>query len=274
MRDIRISRLEVSRLKNYHTHTFRCKHAEGDAIDYAQGALRKGITVLGMTDHTALPDDRWLGMRMAYSELSSYAEAIERAQTYYPELTILKGMECEWSQDYQQFFVDVLLGEYNFDYLILGCHFFPYQGSFLSSHSGLYNEKRLVAYTDYLIKSMESKLFAFVAHPDLFGLSYLTWDANTEAAARDILSAAQELQIPLEINGYGLMRKIIETPEGSRSAYPWLNFWEIARDYAVTVVVNSDAHHPRDLDLGLREGLEIVETLGLQLADLEHLQRR
>lgn len=266
--------MEVSGLKNYHTHTFRCKHAEGDVIDYAQGAKEKGISVLGISDHTALPDDRWLGMRMASGELPSYVQAIERAQAHYPELTILKGMECEWSPDYHPFFEDVLLGEYDFDYLILGCHFFPYGGSFLSSHSGIYNEKRLVAYTDYLIESMESGLFAFVAHPDLFGLTYLSWDANTVAASRDILSAAQELRLPLEINGYGLMKKIIETPQGVRSAYPWIGFWELARDYDITVVVNSDAHSPQALDLGLGVGLHLVETLGLRLADLDYLQRR
>lgn len=270
----KIPRLEVSGLKNYHTHTFRCNHAEGDAIDYGQAALDKGITVVGMTDHTALPDDRWLGMRMSISELPDYVQAIELAQAKYPDLTILKGMECEWSKDYHQFYENVLLGEYNFDYLILGCHFFPYNGSFLSSHSGIYNPKRLKAYTDFLIKSMESGLFAFVAHPDLFGLTYLTWDENTISASQDILSAAQELHLPLEINGYGLMKKTIDTPEGTRPAYPWLPFWELARDYEVTVIVNSDAHAPRYLDLGLQEGLKIVERLDLKLADLDYLQRR
>lgn len=265
--------LEVKRLKNYHTHTFRCNHAEGDAVDYARAAKEKGLTVLGITDHTALPDNRWLGMRMSITELPNYVRAIELAQEKYPDLTILKGMECEWSKDYHQFYENDLLGEYGFDYLILGCHFFTYNGSCLSSHSGIYNAKRLKAYTDFLIKSMESGLFAFVAHPDLFGLSYLEWDENTISASKDILTAAEALKLPLEINGYGLMKKTVETPQGSRPAYPWLKFWELAPDYNVTVVVNSDAHDPEYVDLGLQEGLEIVNKLGLELADLDYLQR-
>lgn len=261
-------------MKNYHTHTFRCNHAEGDVSDYAKAALGRGITVLGMTDHTPLPDNRWLDMRMPYTALPAYVRAIEKAQEGYPKLTILKGMECEWAPEYHNFFSEVLLGEYSFDYLILGCHFFPYQGRMVSSHAGVHTPARLLAYTDFLIQSMESGLFAFVAHPDLFGLTYLTWDENTVSASRDILSAAQELQIPLEINGYGLCERIIETPQGSRSAYPWLHFWELAKEYNIEVIVNSDAHHPDLVDLGLKRGTELAKNLGLKLADFQHFERR
>lgn len=43
-------------------------------------------------------------MRMAYAELADYIEAIEFARSEYPELTILKGMECEWTPQYHAFF--------------------------------------------------------------------------------------------------------------------------------------------------------------------------
>lgn len=260
-------------MKNYHTHTFRCNHAEGEAKDYAKVAAARGFSVLGFADHTALPDDRWLFMRMSRSALPGYVKAIEEAQAKYAELTILKSMECEWAPEYHNFFQEVLLGEFNFDYLILGSHFFPYQGSWLSSHADVAKPRHLVAYTDFLIQSMQSKLFSFVAHPDLFGLTYLTWDENTKAASKDILACAEELQLPLEINGYGLMERIIDTPQGTRSAYPWLPFWELARDYQIEVVVNSDAHHPENVAMGLEEGLKLAEKLGLTIANLDHLER-
>ena len=261
-------------MRNYHTHTFRCKHADGDVIDYAREAQKRGLSVLGMTDHTALPDDKWLGMRMAYSELVDYIEAIEQAQAEFPDLEILKGMECEWMPEYHAYFRDELLGEHEFDYLILGCHFFPYKGEWLSSHYQLTDADRLRSYTDFLITSMESGLFAFTAHPDLFGLSYLCWDENTVAASRDILSAAEELGMILEFNGYGLSKRIIDTPQGVRVAYPWQPFWEMAVDYDISVVVNSDSHSPEGVAFSVAEGMEKVKELGLKLADLDHLNRR
>ena len=48
---------------NFHTHTFRCKHAKGDVDDYCRRALELGMETLGFSDHTALPDDRWLVAR-------------------------------------------------------------------------------------------------------------------------------------------------------------------------------------------------------------------
>jgi histidinol-phosphatase (PHP family) len=261
-------------LKNYHTHTFRCNHAEGDASDYAQAALDKGLTLVGITDHTPLPDNRWLYMRMGISALPVYARAIEESQTKYADLTILKGMECEWAPEYHNFFDEVLLGEYGFDYLILGCHFFPFQGSWLSSHGDIVNPRRLVAYTEFLMESMQSGLFAFVAHPDLFGLSYLEWDENTKAASREILSAAQELDLPLEINGYGLAKRKVRTKQGERTAYPWLPFWELSRDYKIKVIVNSDAHDPDYVDQGIVRGQDMAQSLGLRLANMEYLEGR
>lgn len=259
-------------LRNYHSHTYRCNHAEGDAVDYAREAVKQGLTVLGVTDHTPLPDGRWSGMRMALSELPEYLDAIKLAQEAYSELRILKGMECEWAEEYHSFYEEELLGRCELDYLILGTHFFPCNGSWCGSHSGIYNAERLRAYTEHLIRSMESGLFAMVAHPDLFGLAYLEWDENTEACTRDILKAAEELQIPLEINGYGFRKRPIDTPSGPRPAYPWLPFWELAADYDIRVVVNSDAHTPAEVGASLKEGLQMAQMLGLKTANLEHLE--
>lgn len=261
-------------LKNYHTHTFRCKHADGDVSDYAQAAVDKGLTVLGITDHTPLPDNRWLSIRMGVSALPAYARAIDEVQAREPGLTILKGAECEWAPEYHGFFRDVLLGEYRFDYLILGCHFYPLRGRWRSSHGDLTDPGHLAAYTKHLTASMQSGLFAFVAHPDLFGLSYPRWDQHTLAASREILQAAQDLDLPLEMNGYGLMKRVSKTHTGVRTAYPWRPFWELAREYEIKVVVNSDAHRPDYVDLGIVEGEAMAKELGLSLANLDHLERR
>lgn len=258
-------------MRNLHTHTFRCKHAVGEVADYVEAAKAKGLSVLGFADHTPLPDNRWLFMRMGKAELPGYVRAIEEAQAAFESMTILKGMECEWAREYHSYFQEVLLDQYGLDYLVLGCHFFPYNGGWQSSHEAIYDAAHLSAYVDHLIESMRSCLFTFVAHPDLFGLTYLNWDANTAAAARDIILAAKELNLPLEINGHGLKNKLIETASGLRPAYPWLPFWELAAEHGVLVVVNSDAHNPRHVEQGLADGLQIAEDLGLTVAELKHL---
>ena len=55
---------------NFHTHTNRCRHADGIAADYVQSALSAGVTQLGFSDHAPFPDYDF-GMRMPYCELSA-----------------------------------------------------------------------------------------------------------------------------------------------------------------------------------------------------------
>ena len=258
--------------KNYHTHTYRCKHASGDVPDYCRTAVAQGLTVLGMSDHTALPDNRWPGVRMDFRELPDYCHAIDNARETFTELTILKGMECEFADSYASFYRDTLLGELQFDYLIGAAHFFPLDGEWVGSYGGAGSVAGLRAYAGDFVESMESGLFAFMAHPDLFGNCYHTWDANTAAAAADIFTAAAALKVPLEINGYGLRKPLIDTPAGQRRMYPWRPFWELAADYDISVIVNSDAHRPQDVGSSMAEAAAIGETCGLPFADLSHLE--
>lgn len=258
--------------KNYHTHTYRCKHATQDVSSYCKAAQEHDLVVLGISDHTALPDNRWSHIRMDISELPDYSQAIDKARIDFPDLCILKGAECEYAPEYASFFSDVLLGEYSFDYLIGAAHFFPLQGNWAGSYGNTDTIEGLQAYVKYFIESMETGLFTFMAHPDLFGNSYLNWDENAIAASRDLLTAAAQLNMPLEINGYGLRKPKIETPEGDRCMYPWLPFWELASEYDTTVIVNSDAHKPEDIIGKMDEAANIGSRFNLKFADLSHLE--
>ena len=40
---------------NYHTHTWRCRHASGTERDYIENAIDHGIRILGFSDHTPYP---------------------------------------------------------------------------------------------------------------------------------------------------------------------------------------------------------------------------
>ena len=254
--------------ENLHTHTYRCKHATGDVADYCQAAIDAGLTTLGMSDHTPLPDGRWLDVRIGVEELPDYMAAIDEARERFPGLHVLRSMECEWAPEYVSFYEDVLLGEYQSDYLIGAVHFFPHQGSWERAFGGPRTPEILGSYTDYMIKTMASGLFAFQAHPDVFGNAYLKWDADAVVCAKAIIEAAVDLKLPLEVNAYGFRKPSVESEEGIRSGYPLVPFWEIAAEYDVTVVVNSDAHRPEDIVARVDDAYAIVEQYGLPLADL------
>lgn len=250
---------------SYHTHTFRCKHATGDVVDYAHAAYRQGSRELGISDHAPLPDHRWPEARMSMDQLDAYDQAIELARKRLPQMSILKGMECEYDAQYHAYFEDELLGERNYDYLIGAGHYTPLNGKWINSFDTLNTSGALVAYSRYLALSMESGIFAFIAHPDIFGCSNPSWNADLEACSRDILETAEATRTPLEINGNGFRKRPVLTRHGKRNPYPWRPFWEMARDYRIQVICNADAHHPEQVLANMEDAQKLAEALHLNI---------
>ena len=258
-------------LVNYHSHTYRCKHAFGEVVDFVKAASEADLEIFGVSDHAAFPDDRWPDIRMRYEELDNYIEAVRVAQLSVPQVKVLLSMECEYVPEFENYLQDELLGERQFDYLIGAGHYTPHNGDWLNSFTKLNCKAHLKSYTQHLCQMMQSKLFEFIAHPDIFGSTNLEWSADLSACSREILRTAEETQTPLEINGNGLRKKYINSSEGLRPPYPWRPFWELAAEYKIKVICNSDCHYPNEVVAGISENLELANRLGLELADLSYL---
>ncbi|NOY81143.1 MAG: histidinol-phosphatase [Kiritimatiellaeota bacterium] len=253
---------------NWHTHTNLCKHATGSVDDYCRAAVRAGLHILGFSDHAPLPDGRWNSVRMEWAELGGYCRALERARQTFPGLEIRKGLECEFVPEFREAYTDVFLGEFELEYLVGGAHWYPWRGEWVGLYGNPMDGAMLHAYADYLIASIRSGLFAFIAHPDLFGNAYPTWDADCRACSQAIIEASLEMDLPLEINAYGLRKPYVDTPAGRRPKYPWRPFWELAGELGAPAIVSSDAHRPEDIAAEMDACFELARQCGLQpLAD-------
>ncbi|MGK0288756.1 MAG: histidinol-phosphatase (PHP family) [bacterium] len=256
---------------NYHTHTFRCKHATGDVVDYAREAFNGGATILGISDHVPWPDHRWDEVRMDISQLDEYEQAIEHARKIYPKLKILKGMECEYNKEFHSYLEDELLGKRQYQYLVGAGHYTYLDGEWWNSFLYLKSARALQSYAKNLIEIMDSGLYAFLAHPDLFGCGYDEWNPDIEKCAHDILQAAEDTKTPLEINGNGFRKDIKTTKSGTRYPYPWKTFWEMAGDYDIQVICNSDAHEPENVLANLEDCYQIADDCNLTTIELINL---
>lgn len=256
-------------LNNLHTHTWRCKHADGDAIDYARVAARQGGRVLGMADHCPLPDGRWESVRMDLSQLPDYVAAVAHARSQVPELQILQGLECEYLPEFHDFYQQVLLSDFDCDYLVAAAHYVELpSGDWVTAFGTLHDRQVLTAYVQQCQRSIDSGLFAFLAHPDLMGCSPVAWNLDFAAASRDICRLAAAAGLPLELNTYGPRKPLIPTPTGTRPMYPWRPFWEIAAAEGVSVVVNSDAHTPADVLTDAHLVNQLIAELDLPVVDV------
>ena len=257
---------------NWHSHTFRCKHAAGDVADYCAAARRAGLTTLGISDHTPTKDGRWSGVRMDYALMPDYIAAIDRAAAEYPDIRLFKGLECEWVPAFgADWYADDLRARYGLDFIALAPHSFPLEAgdehwcnSFLRA-PGIDQPAWIRGYTRYVIEAIGTGLFDFVAHPDLMGCFCTAWTPDCAAAARDIVQAARDARMPLEINTSGYRKPWVADDDGrTRPQYPWAPFWRVVAEEGATAIVNTDAHAPDLIDASLDEAFALVLETGLK----------
>ncbi|MGN0866650.1 MAG: histidinol-phosphatase [Oligosphaeraceae bacterium] len=258
---------------NFHTHTYHCRHATGTPGDYCREALAQGISTLGFSDHAPWPDGKWKEVRMPQDELDAYFREIQEARQEFPRLEIHAGLECEYRPDLGSYTHDAFLDTPGrCEYLVLAIHDYrDPRGEWCSSWH-LHDTRQYLDYARYAVQAMESGLFAFLAHPDLFLVARGAWDDNAREAARLIAQAAQDTRTPLELNAAGLRRPFVVDDSGlKRRPFPYIGFWEIAAQYQIQAVVSSDAHTPQDVWGNAGETLAMARYFGIPLATPETL---
>ena len=230
---------------NYHTHTARCGHAEGSDEAYVRAAIEQGFEELGFSDHVPWPYKSGflnLGVRMDVRRLDEYVRSVRMLRSKYADhIRIRVGFECEYFPEYMDWLAG-MAQEKHLDYLILGNH---YDGS---DETGMYfggtrTAQQLSRYVESTICGIQTGLFTYLAHPDLFMRSYKPFDDNCRAAARDLCKACREAGLPME---YNLHDRYIAY-QTSRVSYPNPEFFDIARQEGVQVIIGVDAHDPKEL---------------------------
>lgn len=253
---------------NLHTHSWYCGHGSGEILEYAQEAVSQGLQVLGMSEHCPVPDNRWGRTRMDYSLRDRYLEdclAVRSAVA--PDLLVLRGFECDYLPEYRSYYRDEILGSLGCDYLVGSVHDLSTDlGREQSLFSGTLGKRELFAYTDRYLQALQSGLFLFGAHPDLFAFNYRKWDADAASCSRAIVECASSCSVALEINQNGMRKNRIEGEEGTRYPYPLKQFWAIAAEYPVKVICNSDAHKPDQINDRFSECSAFAAGLGIEFA--------
>jgi len=246
-------------MKNYHTHTWRCKHAFGNEEDYVKCAIQAGYTELGFSDHTPwhYHTNFQPYMRMNENELDDYVQTLLMLKEKYKnQISIKIGLEVEYFKDYIPWLKQVLQ-DYPIDYLILGNHYDE------TDEYGVYfgqplNAKQFQKYVDSCIAGIKTGLFSYLAHPDL--ANYPTDSLLYKQAMRKLCEAAKDYGVPLEFNLLGL-----ET----HRQYPNETFFKIAKEVGNQVIIGVDAHEQHALlHIELYEQAKIyLNQLGIEVIE-------
>ena len=232
---------------NLHSHTFRCGHAEGTDEEYVLAAIKAGFKELGFTDHAMLPGTSQPGIRAEYFYLDNYVQSVlALKEKYKDQIKIYLGFEAEWARKFEGYYRE-LFSKYHFDFLIQGQHCYAEHGTMVW-YGFMGPVKGCEAYANDLLEGMESGLFTYVAHPDIYVRWGGEWNQLSSDIAHRIAFASKRLGIPLEIN-CGYRSKVHEISDPECLIYPCNYFWEIVGQYGCDVVIGVDAHNPLDYSI-------------------------
>lgn len=239
---------------NFHTHTYRCNHAEGAEREYIEAAIAVGIKEMGFSDHAPWIDPT-LGTEreyvVRYAEVENYISTVRALREEYRDrITIHLGFEAE------HLIVDPdEMRSFGAEYLILGQHFVRgTDGRY--AHVSLPKYAHLIAtYVDSVVAGIRSGYYTYVAHPDVFNPAEVDPLVYQKEMMR-ICEASAETGVPLELNFLGIRQG---------RYYPTEAFWRMVGETKAPVTFGLDAHlppHAADTE-SLPRALSLVEKYGL-----------
>ena len=254
---------------SYHTHTFRCRHAEGSEEEYIKRAITEGLEILGFADHAPMPyEDGYVSTyKMLPEEIGSYfSTLLSLKEKYKNEIEIKIGFETEYYPSLWEKCLE-FWRPYPVDYLILGQHFIPDDAAKDRFYAGWQSpdKERITEYVDFIVKGMNTGIITYVAHPDIF--NYKNEDEDFYLSEmRRLISEAIRLDIPLEYNLLGMS-------EGR--AYPKPIFWKEAARLGAKAIIGCDSHSPDRVakKSEICRAHEFLDTLGMTVLDKIELKK-
>jgi histidinol-phosphatase (PHP family) len=243
---------------DYHMHTPLCHHAKGHPAEYAMEAMRKGLPEIGFADHNPMPEqlDDW---RMSLADLPRYFELIEEARAKTPGFPIRLGLECDFLPGREDWILE-LGAMAQWDYFIGSVHYIAPDWAVdnparIKSYKDTPPEELWTMYWTALEKCVRSRLFDFIAHPDLVKIFGAWPGGDLERFYKPVIDALAECNGAFEINTAGLRKPVGEI-------YPSLAFLKLARAANVPLVINSDAHAPEQVGMDFDAARNLARLAG------------
>jgi histidinol-phosphatase (PHP family) len=246
---------------DYHTHTYLCKHATGKPEEYLAAAEKAGLSELGVSDHSPWPsgyDPEW---RMSPEEYPIYHEIIDNLRKINSPVKVKYGVETDWvpgkmDETYAN------LAKYDFDYVIGSIHYvedFPFDNPEVLPVWEIEGKAEWVwnNYYRLMLDYVSEGKFNIIGHFDLpkkFG-SRPPASENIAKLIDEILTAASDNKIAIEINTSGIRRKANEF-------YPNINILKKAASKGVMLTFGSDSHHPGEIAANFADAVRMAKEVG------------
>lgn len=237
---------------NYHSHTKRCGHAEGEDEDFVKTAIKCGYKIYGFSDHVMLPKFEQKGMRGSYElDFDDYVKSVRSLEKKYKDqIEIHLAFEAEWLFDAYDDYYDHLLKDGIVDYLIIGQHGYIDRtlNKFIFYASLKDKKEATIRYLNDIVAGFRSHNFIYAAHPDLYMSWYDKWDDFAIEVAKTIIKEAKRNNVILELNMGPSRWGRKSEGEDFTVPYPNEDFWYLVKEANAPCIIGIDNHRPFELE--------------------------
>lgn len=258
-------------LTNYHSHTTYCD-ARTDINEFIAIAVWMGYTSYGVSPHSPIKLPTHCNMRI--DRVEDYIAEMNRLKARYAhKIELYTGMEIDYIDD-DWCASSVYFQNLPLDYRIAGVHYLMgVNGAFvevdcsatrfkevIDSHFGGNIEALIEAYYKAMNRTVQLGGYDFIAHPDKIS-------KNCETLSRGITSSSWYNSLFMNfIQGAATHNRMLEINTKSINTGGWIfpnsNKFKLLKELNIDIVVNSDAHLPRNINIGYNTVNSLLKGAG------------
>lgn len=252
-------------LTDYHVHMIETGEFSTEWLKkYVESARKCGIEELGISEHAYFFNETknilsnpWVDNRRGL-DFKNYLQLFEKAQS--EGIPVKMGIEMDYTPGKEKEMKE-FIDAYPFDYVIGSIHWIGGWGIDNQAEKEEYEKRDIFEvyeqYFDQVVTLSESRIFDFVGHIDLIKIfSYKPDDQKFVEKQYDrAVNALAASGTSIEISTAGLRKPVGEI-------YPDPIFLKKCYDVGVTIVLSSDAHHPKHVGFAYDKSIQLAKWAG------------
>ncbi len=260
---------------NYHTHSFFCDGAE-EPEAYIVEAIEKGFTHLGFSGHAPVPFENRFAIKE--EKLGEYCQTIHQLTTKYKsQIKIFLGLEADYIPDVTKSFSS-LKKDYEIDYIIGSVHLVKPEdrndnawfidGSKIEMYDeGLQEffdgdiQKAVKTFFDQTNQMILNEKPDVIGHFDKIKMNnkerfFSEKDLWYQNLLMETMNLIKQENCICEINSRGIYKN--RYPD----YYPSQSLWKELQKRDIPIMIATDAHNPKELNLLYGETVELLQDTG------------
>lgn len=255
------------KLWDYHIHLENGPFTLDWLNKFIDTAKKRGLVEIGISEHgyrfketLGLLDSRgfrdgWV-KKHSTQTIDHYIELIKEAKN--KKLPVKLGIEMDYTPEREKE-IKNFLEEYEWDYVIGSVHWIDDWGFDLPEQKEEWDRRdtyeAYLEYYDRLNKAVLSGIFDIIGHIDVIKVFGYRPDKDVMDAVSRTLDNIKKKGLSLEVSTAGLRKPVGEM-------YPSEEILKLAVKKGISLVINSDAHHPEDVGRDFDFAVKYVKRCG------------